>query len=61
MAYLQQIATPTPTKKAGPLGDLLNGPLFKVLIGLAVLAIVIIIIGIATSGSGETGNHYEIQ
>lgn len=55
MAYLQQIATPT-NQKQKPFGkSLMDGPLIKILIGLAALAILIIIIGLATSG-GKSGN-----
>lgn len=53
MAYLQQIATP-PKKEKTSIGSLMNGPLFKVLIGVGILAIIIIIVGIATSGHKTT-------
>ena len=53
MAYLQQIASPIEQKPKSPIGSLMSGPLMKVLIGLALLAIVIIIIGTITSGSNN--------
>ncbi len=60
MAYLQQIATPDQSPKPSKL-SLTSGPLPKILIGLAALAILIIIVGLLTSGGGGTSERSQVE
>lgn len=64
MAYLQQISSPTPQQAKSPIASLFSGRLIKILIGLAVLAILIIIIGSLipqNSGNSERSQVEQIQ
>ena len=54
MAYLQQISAPPAPKKTSLFSSLMDGPLFKILVALGVLAIIIIIVGIITSGGSNS-------
>ena len=53
MAYLQQISAPPAPKKTSLFSSLMDGPLFKILVALGVLAIIIIIVGIITGGGSS--------